>query len=190
MVRVKIQIGRDKHGYIYHPVDQGIWYAWGGGEDIKSVWMCERGNKQDESEKKLILVEFADSVVAYDCSWWKTPRGVVFTEPKEKYCHTAELGDASAVFKEGLHNWFVNQRGVRQWAGAIRTKKLNETDSEPMGEQAWVRVYGGWANVRVLVLWQPIDPVMWEWLMLDELPTDSMRVDELPTLTDGRMDTQ
>ena len=187
MGRVKIQIGRDKHRYIYHPVDQGIWYASGGGEDIKSVWMCERGNKEDESEKKLILVEYANSVVAYDCWWWKTPRGVVFTEPKAIY---GAFEDASAVFNEGPHNWCVNQRGEWQWAGAFHTKMINQTNSEPMGEQPWVEEYGGWAKVKVLVLWQPIDPGLWEWLMLDELPTDSMRVDELPTLTDGSMDTQ
>ena len=171
-----------------------MWYASDGGGDIKSVWMCERAYDPHESEKKLILVEFADSVVAYDCRWWKTPRGVVFTEPKEKYCHTAELGDASAVFKEGLHNWLVKQRGVWQWGGPFRTKKFNETDSEPMGEQAWVRVYGGWANVRVLVLWQPTDRLMLDWLLRDELPTDSLMLDELPTdwlmLADSRMETQ
>ena len=172
MGRVKIQIGHEWHKYIYHPVEKGMWYASGGGGDIKSVWMCERADNEHESEKKLILVEYANSVVAYDCWWWKTPRGVVFTEPKEIYYHTAELGDASAVVKEGLHNWFVNQRGVWQWAGAFRTKKLNETDSEPMGEQAWVWVYGGWANVRVLVLWHLGDELPADWLMLHELPVD------------------
>ena len=71
MGRVKIQIGPARHKYIYHPVEKGMWYASGGGGHIKSVWMCERADDKRESEKKLILLEFADMVVAYDCRWSK-----------------------------------------------------------------------------------------------------------------------
>ena len=143
---MKIQIGPAKHKYIYRPVEKGMWYASGGGEEIKSVWVCERADNQHESEKKLILVEFADKVVAYDCRWSKTTDGVVFTEPDEKYCRTAEHGDVSAVFTKGWHEWL--SKGRNGWhPGSYRTEVFNETDDEPMGGEDWVLV-----NERVLVV--------------------------------------
>ena len=67
MGRVKIQIGRAKHEYIYHPVEKDMWFAPSGGGDVYSVWMCERADDKDASDRKLILVQFADKVMAYDC---------------------------------------------------------------------------------------------------------------------------
>ena len=145
-----------------------MWYASGGGGDIKSVWVCERADDPDESEKKLILVEFANRVVAYDCRWSKTPRGVVFTKPEEKYCHTADFGDVSAVFTEGWHDWLIKQRRGWQPGGPFRTSVFKETDGEPMGEEDWVREVGGWANVRVLVLWHLGDEPSADWLMVED----------------------
>ena len=158
---MKIQIGPKKHGFIYHLVEEGMWQASDGGGDIKNVWMCQRGYDRHESEKKLILVEFADKVVAYDCRWSKTTHGVVFTEPDEKYCRTAAFGDVSAVFTTGWHEWLIKQRDGWRSGGWCRTEVFKETDGEPMGEEDWV-----WVNVRVLVLWHLGDELPADWLML------------------------
>ena len=104
---MKIRIGPARHKYIYHPVEKGMWSAESGGGDVNGVWVCERADDKHESQRKLILVEFADKVIAYDCRWSETTDGVVFTEPDEKYC---ALGDVSAVFTTGWHEWLIKQR--------------------------------------------------------------------------------
>ena len=124
----------------------------GGGEDIKSVRICERAaNDQETEKKKLILVQFSHKVVAYDCRWSVTSCGVVvFTKPEEIYCRTDDLGDVSAVFTNGDHYWLIKQRRGWQPGGWFRTSVFKEPDVEPMAEDDWVREVGrDWAGVRV-----------------------------------------
>ena len=137
-----------------------MWYASDGGGYIKSVWMCERADDKHASERKLILVEFADKVIAYDCWWAMTTDGVVvFSEPHEKYCRTAALGDVSAVFTDGLHEWLIKQRDGWRSGGRYSTEVFKETDGEPM---VWMR------DARVRLLWH----------VGDEPPADGLMVED------------
>ena len=157
MGRVKIQIGLAKHEYIYHPVEKDMWFAANGGGDVYSVWMCERADDKDASDRKLILVQFADKVVAYDCSWQMTSDSVVvFSDPREIYCRTAALGDVRAVFFNGRHAWFIKDLDGWRPAGWFSTKRITETDDEPMGGEDWLMVYN-----RGEVVWQGAEGDAW-----------------------------
>ena len=77
---------------------------------------------------------------------------MVFTEPDEKYCRTAEHGDVSAVFTKGRHEWLQ---------GWYNTEELDETNDESMGEDHWLMVYE-----RVLVVWP--GQLRGDWLVVGE----------------------
>ena len=160
MKRVKIQIGPAKHKYIYRPVEKGMWSAESGGGDVNGVWVCERADDKHASQRKLILVEFADKVIAYDCCWGTTDdMEVVFWDPREKYCRTAALGDVSAVFKNGLHEWLIKHRDGWRSGGRCSTEVSEETDGEPM---LWMR------DARVRLLWHVGDEPPAGWLMVED----------------------
>ena len=129
----------------------------GGGEDIKSVRICERAaNEQETEKKKLILVQFSHKVIAYDCRWSVAPCGrVEFTEPRKIFWRTAAPEDEGVVFKKGKHYW--------QSPGAsFPTVVINEPAVQPMAEEDdWVKEVGtDWAGVWVKL---PAD-----WPMVDE----------------------
>ena len=115
--------------------------ASGGADDIVSLWVCTRGADLETSDKnRLILVEFATKVVAYDCLVAVQGRVVVFTKPKATFCREAVHGSAGAVLREGWSTWCD---------GWFYTTELHETTVEQMDDKTWLMVNGG-----VEVVWE------------------------------------
>ena len=130
-----------------------------------SLWVGERGKDWHRSDRTLILVEFEDQVVAYDCRQVQHEAMKVFTDPQATFwCSAAEHNWAEgwnqkvhAVITEGKHKWaqgWYKTKELPSGPERLRSSGLNETNDEPMDEGERVVVPADWEVVpaeRVVV---------------------------------------